>query len=340
MTLRTAQLLCGATIFLSVLPASGLAQRRPDRPLRRPFRQQQAQSGQLMPELLRRVVAAASSLRLSGQRVVDQKVQGQLVRHEENVLRVGQRTRIWFPPDSKFAGQIIVDNGTFRWRYNPHNQQVNQEPSQRDDTLGRLIGPNNNLLAPRVELADGGMVAGVHTTLAKIENKQGLTVQALYIDPNTSAVLKRVGYDNTGQEVANYEFTSVNYSPTVGASDFEPPRTGKPIVTPEMVMRRQANANGLPALILRPGQGFQLNNSNVVMRANVKVLHEVYLGPGGSGRVSVFLLRAQIDPARLVERAGRLMNAVSTKYNDVTVVLVGPYTQEYLQRLAGTLTPE
>jgi hypothetical protein len=273
---------------------------------------------------------------LSGQRVVDQKVQGQLVRHEENVLRAGIRTRISFPQGSKFSGQVIIDNGTFRWRFNPRNQQVNQEPSQRDDTLNRLVGPNNNILTPRVELVDGGMVAGIPTTLAKIENNQGITVQALYIDPNTFAVLKRVGYDKDGQVVANYEFTSVNYNPTFSPADFEPPR-GERIVTPEMLVRRQANNSGLPALVLRPGQGFLLNNSNVATRLGVKVLHEVYLGPGGSGRLSVFLLRAQIDPARLLPKEGRMMNAVSTQVSGVTAVLVGPYTQDYLQRLAGTL---
>ena len=335
MTLRTARLVCGATIFLSVFAASGFAQRRPGRPFRPAIQQARGATGQQLPEVLLRAVMAASSIRLTGRRVVDQKVQGQLVRHEENVLRAGVRTRIWFPPDSKFAGQIIVDNGTFRWRYNPRNQQVNQEPSQRDDTLARLVGPNNRLLAPRVELADGGMVAGVPTTLARIKNKQGATIQALYIDPKTGAVLKRVGYDKNGEEVANYEFTSVNYNPTVGASDFDPPRTVKPIVTPDATLKRMANRAGLPALTLRPGQGFQLMNSNLAMRANVQVLHEVYLGP--SGRVSVFLLRAQIDPARLLEGAGRLMNAVSTQVNGVTVVLVGPYSREYLQRLAGSL---
>ncbi|MHB8635808.1 MAG: LolA family protein [Fimbriimonadaceae bacterium] len=335
MTGRTAHVLCGVFIFVAVSPVIAFAQRTPGRfRVARPHARARARVAPL-PDILRRVVEAAPTLRLSGHRVVDQKVRGLLVRHQENVLRVGPRTRIWFPPGSRFAGQIIVDNGTFRWRFNPRNQQVHQEPSQRDDVLARLVGPNNRLLAPFVTLADGGLVAGIHTTLARIQLRQGATVQTLYVDPNTGAVLKRIGYDKFGKEVANYEFTSVNYNPTVTPSDFEPPRSPKPIVTPEITLRRMANRAGLPPLVLRPGQRFLLFNSNVANRANVQVLHEVYVGP--RGKLSVFLLRAQVDPAKLVRRAGKLTNAYATQINGVTVVLVGPYTQARLQHLATTL---
>ncbi|HLK15525.1 MAG TPA: hypothetical protein VKT78_12035, partial [Fimbriimonadaceae bacterium] len=323
-------------VVLSVLSASGPAQLRPHRrlpPARPPAQRGERRS---IPEVLRKVVAAAPNIRFFGERIVDQRVQGQMVRHKEIVLRSGQRTRISFPPDSKFGGQIIVDNGVNRWHYNPRNQRVTQMPSERDDTLNRLVGPNNNLLAPRVSLSDGGAIAGIPTTLARIQNNQGVTIQALYIDPNTGAVLKRVGYDKNGEEVANYEFTSVRYNPSVSAADFDPPRSSFPIITPEDNLRRLATREGFPPLQIPSGQGFRLISANTNMRGQVKVLHEVYQGP--SGRVSIFLLRAQVDPSKF-ERPGRLMNAVTTQSNGVTVVLVGPYTAEMLRRLATNLSP-
>lgn len=333
MTSRTAQLVCGAFLMTVCLPGTVVAQRRQERPPRRlgspPSRPQ-------MPEILRRVVAAAASLRIMGQRVVDQRVQGQLVRHEENVLRVGNRTRIWFPAGSRFSGQIIVDNGNSRWRYNPRNQELHQEPSQQDDTLARLVGPNHNLLTPRVQLAEGGIIAGTSTTLARILNGKGQTVQELYIDPSTGAVLKRVGYNGSGEVVANYEFTTVDYNPAFNAADFEPPRSPKPTQTPESSVKRLAVASDLPALVLKSGQGFRLFNANVNKRAGVQVLHEVYLGP--TARLSVFIFRAQIDIARLTDRGGKQIQAYSTQIGGATVVLVGPYPQDQLQRLAGMLT--
>jgi hypothetical protein len=145
-----------------------------------------------------------------------------------------------------------------------------------------------------------------------------------------------VGYDKTGGVVVNYEFTSVSYNLPNEPRAFSMPSGVKRTVTPAQQLKTVSNRAGLPFLMIKPGQGFNLVSGRIQLRGTVQVLHQVYLGPN-NGRLSVFVLRAAIDPARLAERTGKLINAYSTSLNGAAVVFVGPYPQELLKRLAANL---
>jgi hypothetical protein len=290
---------------------------------------------QELPPVIRRAIGATATLRLSGDRYVDQRVKGEMVRHAEHVVRDGIHIAITFAGGSKFAGQKIIDDGTMRMHYFAGGRLL-QQPSQHDDTLNRFVGPQNQLRFPRFEVIEGPMIAGFRTQQVNVFGKGGVVVQQLDIEPNSGAVLKRVGYEANGTVVANFEYSSVNFTPSINASTWSTPPV-RTVVTPDRQLMNQARKAGVPALGLPSNSGFQLESTRVSNRPNGStMLHSVYQGP--RGKLSLFVIAANVNLSEFTRARPNALNQVyATKRNGATVVLIGPYDSGTLQRLASSL---
>lgn len=248
-------------------------------------------------------------------------------------MRDGLRTRVEFPTDGPFAGQIIVDDEKERRHYLPGPNQVRVLPARREEGLQKL----------RALVRDGGIttepgdrIAGYSTVEVTARDKAGNLLQRLAIEPESGMVLRRRIYDATGTEIGGFVFTKVDLSPAAFApSMFKIERRGANVITPYDQLRTLAKQTGYPAASIPPSSGFRLDAVRQVKFPEGKVLAQNYVGPGG--RVSLYELQAAVSPARLRRQGGRVLNTLSWMANGTTFVLVGPQDDATLARLRALI---
>jgi len=291
------------------------------------------QAVQPLPPILQKVVQQSSYLRFQATRTVEVRIKDHYVTHVEYVLRNGRQERIEFPADSAFKNQVIVDNGTERKRYLPRKNQVTVQPSFQDEALNGLVDRNGRMRKRRVELANGGAIVGINTIRADIETAKGQVRQQLWIDPSSGAVLKRVGYDAQGQEVAGFQYTAINYNPRLNSQQFELNPKGAIIITPMDDLVRIAHRLGLPDYALDGNSRFKLISARRIDKGNIPILSTLYQGPHGE-RVSVFELIQSVDENKLRATAGKGSNVKVIQIGVVNLAIIGPMTASGLNQLA------
>ena len=293
-------------------------------------------SAQGLPPVLRRAIAASASLRFTGRRTVTVLRNGQPDRHEEIVMRDGPRVRIEFPREGEFAGQVVVEDATQRRHLIPRTNELRVLPPRREEGLQRL---RKLVRAGRVSTEPGDRIAGLPTVELIVRDASANVLQRLAIEPKSGAVLSRRVYDATGVQVGGFVFTQIDLNPgTFDTALFRIDRKGVKTTTPGDSLRRLAQRSGYEAVTLPQRTGFRLDNAKLANLAGGKVLVQNYLGPGG--RLSLYQLRAAVDPERLRRQGGRKLNALSWSAGGITYVLLGPQDDATLARLKGALGVE
>src|SRR5579862_5207396 len=72
-----------------------------------------------VPMIFSRAVSAGDHLRFSGERIVQIRQGADLKVHTELVIQDGVNARVWFTPDSQYAGQVVVETANERRHYYP-----------------------------------------------------------------------------------------------------------------------------------------------------------------------------------------------------------------------------
>lgn len=284
-----------------------------------------------VPAPLRLAVRSLPKLKFSGTRNVEVLEGPERVRYQEYVLRDGQRTRIWFPPSSPYAGQVIVETARMRKHFFPGRNEIEIGPPRREEAFGRLL----NLLKQgnvRCMSEPGGVVAGQATSLVSIRER-GNVLQKLWIDAQ-GMVLRRDLFDLVGARVGHYEFTDINYTPRIEAADFDFARSGAKVVTQAELAKRLAADSGLAAVLIPEEEGYRLESSRMLKGSKLPVLHQIYLKPGAS--VSLFQARGIVD-LPVMRRSGRGLAAVSWTAGGNTYALIGNVAEDEIRRIARLL---
>jgi len=289
-----------------------------------------------VPDVLRAAIKASQKLRFTGTRVVEFRRGPETRRHLEYITRDGVRSRVEFPEDSPFAGQVIVEDGRVRRHYLPAANEIRVLPPRRDESFGRLIrsmrryGP-----ARKLTVEPGEVVAGRRTQQVAVLDPQGNIMQRLYIDPKSGALLKRKLFDRVGTQVGLFEFTQINFRPRLNAGLFRIERKGATIVTPADALRRTAAAEGYPFLMLRPSSGAVLEGSRSFKMKGQSVLGQFYRTP--KGRLTFFQAKALLAPERLRHFSRGDFKVVSWQEDSRSYVLFGPFDEASLDRWAQQL---
>lgn len=289
-----------------------------------------------VPPVLRRAIAASAKLRFSGRRLVTVVRDGQRDQHEEIVLRDGPRTRIEFPSGGQYAGQVIVENAKERRHFLPASNEVRILPPRREEGIERL---RRLARSGKVTTEPGGKVAGVSTVEVLASDAAGNPIQRLSIDPNSGLVLRRRVYDDTGVEVGGFVFTKIDLTPEpFAAALFRLDRRGAQVTTPWDLLNRLAKRNDFAAVGIPASTGFRLDAVRVAKLVEGGVLVQIYIGPGG--RLSLYQLRAPVDPAVLRRQSRGTVRTLSWTSDSRTFVLVGPQDDATLARLKGAVGRE
>jgi len=279
-----------------------------------------------LPPVLARAIQASAKLRFAGRRTVTVLRDGQPRRHEEIVMRDGPRTRVEFPADGDYAGQVIVENAAERRHFLPAANEVRVLPPRREEGIQRL-----RALAKqgRVATAPGDRVAGVATIEVTVADAAGNPLQRLAIDPVSGMLLRRRLYDATGVEIGGFVYTRIDLAPApFDPALFRIDRKGVQTTTPWDTLRRLAKSGDYQAVGLAESTGYRLDGVRI---ARGPLLLQQYVGPNNR-RLFLYQLRNAVDSAQLQKRAARL-HSLSWSSGDLTFVLLGPQDDATLARL-------
>lgn len=319
--MRTALPFTAFLIGTALLPSGATAQRGEGR----------------LPPVLRKVIAASATLRYSGHRTVTVLRDGKVDRHEEVVMRDGDRLRIEFPKGSPYSGQVIVEQGGQRRHWVPAENQVRLLPARREEGLQRLRALARS---GRIEVGPGERLAGYATREVTVRDGAGNVIQRLSIEPRTGAVLRRRIFDAVGTEVGGFVFTQIDFSPGQWpATLFQIERKGAEMVTPWDQLRRLAKRQGFSPVGLATSTGYRLDNVRIAKLADGPVLAQTYTSAGG--RVSLFQLHTQISPERLklLLKRGTLRSRSWTT-GGRSFVLMGSVSEAELDKLRAAVSTQ
>lgn len=291
-----------------------------------------------LPPLVQKSIKANHTAKYSGERTVEFKKGPDRISHVEYVLKNGVKTRIEFPDDSEYRGQIIVDDGHQRMHYFPDRNEIDVEPAHVHETRPEnRMAPEGAHVHPQLSRAvsDGGIIAGWQTQLVTVTDPRGNVLQKMWIEPSSGVVLKRQLFDEVGTQVGYYEFTKINFRPTFADGDFRIDRKGAVVVTPVMQAHRLAVKLGFSDAIVPASTGFVLENAREIHPDNKDVLAQTYVGD--EGRFTVFQLRGEVNQDRLNRLAqGRLSTYTWKKGNEAFAIL-GNLTPDKLRQIARLL---
>lgn len=255
-----------------------------------------------VPQILEKAMNASKKLRYSGTRRVQMKFGPDTVQHTEHVMKDGMKTRIWFPDEGSFRGQIIVENEQERRHFFPDRNQIEVMPPRREEHFGRFgkFGRNPKF-QPEFKVENGEEIAGIDTKKVELSGDKGVFMR-MWIDPKSGLVLKRVMYGRDGAPQATSEFTKVDLQPSFRKSDFQLNIGGAKLVTPRDKLADLVARGGFQSIGLSPKDPFKLESVRIQRIENVPALVQVYVNK--NGRVSLFQVKASIDPGQL-KRFGR-----------------------------------
>lgn len=280
-----------------------------------------------LPPALKKLIANAEKLSYTGERQVRIKVKKELTTHIEEVTKSGARTRIDFPANSPFAGQILLTIKGQRQHYFPKRGVVKVMPGFKDETLEGLLSRPQALQPGQIRTQDGGMVAGMRTTQIDLFDRQNRIRQQLWVDPRNGALLARTGYGPDGQVVASFEFLSINYHPQISPGLFSLPKEVK-IVTPETQIKKIARTLKITPFRLATSTGLELLSVSRITLKGQPVLMEVYRGP--KGRLSFFEVDSVLSGESYNPGQGNVHSAKRVMGQE-TIFLVGRYPINWLQ---------
>lgn len=259
--------------------------------------------GEKPPAILEQAMAAVKRLSYTGTRRVQMKFGPDMLQHTEYVMKDGMKTRIWFPDEGSFRGQIIVETEKDRRHFFPDRNVIEVLPPRREEHMGRFMKMGKgSRKSPNYKVEAGEEIAGIETRKVELSGDSGSVFMRMWIDPKSGLVLKRVVYDRQGNPQATSEFTRVDLKPRFRKSDFELNIKGAKTVSPRDRLAELVARGGFQNLSLPPKDPLQLESVRIQRIENVPALVQVYVSK--NGRVSLFQVKASVDANKL-KRFGR-----------------------------------
>ncbi len=287
--------------------------------------------------LLRRVDDSRSAVRMVGVRTVQVGFGPNSRVTTERYFRSGARFRIETVGEGQNRGQIVVEDGRRRLVYFPAKNEIREQPPLEGRLLHALrrasAGPPGRGGKPKFVESDGGTIAGHKTRLLEVQRPDGQASMRLWIQPEQAVVLKLQSLSPRGEQLAYFEFTRVAFGQEIPESQFRLDMPGARFVSPQDELERVARQANVRPLRLPEDTGYRLEAVRRVGSKGREILVQTYAGP--RGRLSLFVLRGEIDERLLARIASGREDSHVWQSGPFTLVLIGDLPPEQLRRLAG-----
>lgn len=287
-----------------------------------------------IPPVLRKMVEQAAKNRYSGERLLEFKSGPERKRHTEFIFKDGVRTRIWFPKDSPFYGQIIVEDGRQRQQYFPDRNEIEVSPMSKEELVGKLYGMLRAIKRGGVKVTSraGDAVAGYKTELVEVTDERGNPFQRMWIEPRSGVLLKREFYEPGGSVMGSFEFKQINLNPQFNRGDFGPLNIrGAKFITQRDLAKRRMAKEGFDVAFLPSGSGFELEGSRYLEHEGSKTFIQFYRYNGKV--VTLVQVLGQLSRDRLVRLAGPRANVQTWSEGNHSYAIIGEIPQEQLEKL-------
>ncbi len=288
-------------------------------------------AGGLNP-ILARLIAAANTVTMEGIRDVT-FVQEKKPNRREHVYYDRGNVRI---EQVGGAGEIMIEGPKGRFNYLPQRHEIYQGQGRGLGAQIAFLGGIGGKLM--VDESPGGAVAGFGTRLIQIKNAQGKLLQRIWAENNSSAILKREGYDAKGNVRLAYAFSEVLLGGSMPASLFEPNFPGAKLITPEDELKRIAKNLKLPPFMLDPSTGFTLYGAGKLKAGDTNILKEFY--GNGKLRLSLFVLAKSVNDQAISGLTGKNLSSFVFQKDGCSIVLVGNIDPNTLRQLAESVRTE
>ncbi|HXH60166.1 MAG TPA: hypothetical protein VNI20_02280 [Fimbriimonadaceae bacterium] len=250
----------------------------------------------------------------------------------ENIVRDGEKIRTEYVGQGESAGQIAVDDGTWRLQYLPDKNEINKMPSltrQNSERLEDLIHSVRDHFT--IDIKPGKKIADYETLEITMTSDRGFE-HKLWVEKRDKAILKRE-FRGPDQRVGmSYEFQQFKYLKTVDPSEFTINKPGAKVVEPIDRLNSAAAKYGItPYKIV--GTGFMLSDSfGFESKDGRKGVRSTY----GDGRKILTLVQVlgDIQESRLT-RPGDRFNFFVWPDGDYKFALIGDFPKDELKRLSG-----
>lgn len=287
---------------------------------------------QNLPPIVRKALEEAPKLRYAAEMTVEFRGSGpSRSKFKQIVWKDGRRTRIERPDN----GEIVVENGTIRRKYNPSTNEIEESRGMRDEVMGRLIQALRmaNGEKGKIATAPGPSIAGRPTEEVSISDGRGNPIQKLWIDVRTGMIMKREIYDRVGSLAGLVEVTKIDFNPTFRPTDFEIRRANAKVVSQIDIAKRVARKHGFLSAFLDITQDRQLDGNTVVgqERPVAWILHY----QTNQGMLSLVQSKEQLEPGMLQRMSGRGRNVYQWQLKGRYFALIGEMPVETLRSLAS-----
>ncbi|MBX3118976.1 MAG: hypothetical protein KF784_07915 [Fimbriimonadaceae bacterium] len=285
------------------------------------------------PPILRKMMERAQKNTYSGERKTEFRRRSEWISHTEYILRNGSRMRITFPRDSKFAGQVIAEDGKTRHQYFPDRNEIEVAPARYDELTERLYGMLKAIKSGSVDVStgDGGTVAGQKTELVEVSDKKGNPLQRFWIEPKTGILLKREFYNQVGSVDGRFEFVRIDLSPRFNPRDIFPiRRQGAKYLSLEDVSRRLMKENGFDQAFLPASEGFALQSVRVMQHDDQKALFQAYRHK--EKVVTFFQVLGSVEMEKLKRMAPKEVRIHTWTQGSKSFVIIGQFSDREFER--------
>lgn len=194
-------------------------------------------------EIVRRAAEAEGNLNYVAEQVTITSENGRERRSRQNVMAMNPgRLRVEFVDPPEMKGQIIVVDGTYRWKYVPQQNLVLKGPILERGTPGDFAHKRADLLLRKfsAEVVGTEQVAGREAYHIRAKsNTPGGPQKDLWIDTEHFLRLKLQQSDPCGKREHTSYFTRITFNPRIDPSQFRfTPPAGAKVVTEQPTRMR------------------------------------------------------------------------------------------------------
>ncbi|MCB0826234.1 MAG: hypothetical protein KDC26_08590 [Armatimonadetes bacterium] len=284
-------------------------------------------------QLLRKSVASWSKVTFAGVREVQYNdPRNGKQTFTEHVLRKDGKTRIEYPSDSQFSGQIVYEINGKRQVYLKSENSLRETRFRSLDSQFESFTKNSDRYLLRASGEDS--VAGRRCNVLKIYTKDSKLREKLWLDKGESIVLRREFFNEKNEAIAGFAYKRIKFDARISDRLFSLP-SGAKVATPADDLVKFAREQGMKPYTLGSDSGLRLMLARKSNFDDRKVLRQFF----SNDKLRISLLQVAGTNYRESRDSNSKVNIYRWEMDGNTFLLIGEVPLDTLKSLASKVKP-